>query len=252
MESLGARVSPGIRIVDAVHLGGFEKGVGADFAGSEGGCGVGGEEGMSCAGGKDHDSSFLQVTQGTTANERFCHILHLDSGQDSGLDSCMLKGVLEGEGVDHGGQHTHVVGRVAVHLTFVGRRGASPNITASDHDTELERGREDAFDLVGEALDDGVREVVGGVAQCFARKFEEEATCFVRVGWGEGVGLLAVGKIFGRTTRDGGRAGGFCGGFFLGTTGGHDGVWRETGSQRKENFLHLQFRLGRPLPAPFS
>jgi hypothetical protein len=43
----------------------------------------------------------------------------------------------------------------------------------------LEGGREDAFDLVGEALDDGVREVVGGVAQCFAGKFEEEAACFV-------------------------------------------------------------------------
>jgi hypothetical protein len=49
-------------------------------------------------------------------------------------------------------------------LTFVGRGGASPNIAASDHDTELEGGREDAFDLVGEALDDGMREVVGGVA----------------------------------------------------------------------------------------
>jgi hypothetical protein len=65
----------------------------------------------------------------------------------------------------------------------------------------LERGREDAFDLVGEALDDGVREVVGRVAQCFARKFEEEAACFVRVGRGEGIGFLSVGKIFGRATR---------------------------------------------------
>jgi hypothetical protein len=43
----------------------------------------------------------------------------------------------------------------------------------------LEGGREDAFDLVGEASDDGVREVVGGVAQCFAGKFEEETACFV-------------------------------------------------------------------------
>jgi hypothetical protein len=71
----------------------------------------------------------------------------------------------------------------------------------------LERRREDTFDLVGEASDDGVREVVGGVAQCFARKFEEEATCFVRVGGGVGVGLLSVGKIFSRATRNGGGTG---------------------------------------------
>jgi hypothetical protein len=65
----------------------------------------------------------------------------------------------------------------------------------------LKRGREDTFDLVGEALDDGMREVVGGVAQCFAGKFEEETACFVRVGGGEGIGFLSVGKIFGRATR---------------------------------------------------
>jgi hypothetical protein len=82
-------------------------------------------------------------------------------------------------------------------------------------------------------LDDGMREVVGGVAQCFAGKFEEETACFVRVGGGEGIGFLSVGKIFRRATKDGRGAGGFCGGFFLGTTGGHERVWRETGSQRK-------------------
>jgi hypothetical protein len=78
-----------------------------------------------------------------------------------------------------------------------------------------------------------VREVVGGVAQCFAGKFEEETACFVRVGGREGIGFLSVRKIFSRATRDGRGAGGFCGGFFLGTTGGHDRVWREIGSKRK-------------------
>jgi hypothetical protein len=50
-----------------------------------------------------------------------------------------------------------------------------------------------------------------------------------------------VRKIFGRATRDGRGAGGFSGGFFLGTTGGHDRVWRETGSKRKENFYAACF-----------
>jgi hypothetical protein len=95
----------------------------------------------------------------------------------------------------------------------------------------LEGGREDAFDLVGEALDDVVREVVGGVAQCFAGKFEEEAPCFLGVGGG--VGVVSVRLIFAWATRDGRGARGFCGGFFLGTTRGHDRVWRETGSKRK-------------------
>jgi len=138
---------------------------------------------------------------------------------------------LEGKGVNYCGQHAHVVRRVAVHLTFVGCGGTSPNIAASDHDTELEGGREDAFDLVGEASDDGVREVAGGVAQCFAGKFEEEAPCFLGVGGG--VGVVSVRLIFAWATRDGRGAGGFRGGFFWGTTGGHDRVWRETGSKRK-------------------
>jgi len=55
----------------------------------------------------------------------------------------------------------------------------------------------------------------------------------VRVGGGERIGLVTAGKIFDRATRDRRGAGGFCGGLFLWTTGGHDGVWRETGSKRK-------------------
>jgi len=64
-------------------------------------------------------------------------------------------------------------------LAVVRCGGTSPNISAADDDPELEGGRKDTFDLVGEALNDGVRKVAGGVAQCFAGKFEEETACFV-------------------------------------------------------------------------
>jgi len=213
LEPLGAGIGPGIRIIDAVHLGGFEEGIGSDFAGAEGSCGVGGEERMSCAGGEDDHTAFFEVTEGPAADERFGHVFHFDGGEDAGFDSSLFEGVLKSERVNDRGEHAHIVGGVAVHLTFVGGGGAPPDVASADDDSELEGGREDFFDLVGEATDHRMGEMIRGIAQGFAGKFEEKPAGFFRVGGG--IGVVSGTFPFARTAERGReRTGGFRRGFF--------------------------------------
>jgi len=115
---------------------------------------------MSCAGGEDDYASFFQVAEGSAADERFSHVFHFDGGEDAGFHSGLFEGVLESERVDDRRKHAHVVGGIAVHLTLVGGGGASPDVASTDDDSELKRGREDFFDLVGEAPDHRVGKVI--------------------------------------------------------------------------------------------
>jgi len=165
------RIGAGIAVVDAVHLGGLEEGVSADLAGAESGGGVGGEERMSRAGGEDHHASFFEMAKGPTANEGLCDVFHLDRGHHAGLDAGLLECVLEGERVDDGGEHAHVVGRVAVHPAFAGGGGAPPDVAAADDDGQLQRGRDDLLDLLGEMAGHSGREVVARFSEGFAGKF---------------------------------------------------------------------------------
>ena len=171
LEPLRPRIGPGIGIVNAVHLRGLEKGVRPDFTGTKGGGCVGGEEGMSRARRENDHPSLLQVSQGPATNEGFSHVLHLDRRENSSLHPGIFEGILQSERVDYGGQHSHIVGGVAVHLTFISRGGASPNIPPADDDAELEVRRKNPFNLVSETLNNRVREVIGGVAQGFPGKF---------------------------------------------------------------------------------
>jgi len=193
---------------------------------------------MSCAGGEDDHATFFQVTEGPAADERFGHVFHLDRGEDAGFHSGLFEGILEGERVDDRREHAHVVGRVTVHLTLVGGGGAPPDVASTDDDSELEGRREDFFDLVGEATDHRVGEVIRGIAQCFARKFEKEPAGFSRVG---GRIVIVPGTLSFAWAAERGRrrerTGGFRRGFFERATGGHERVWREKGSERKEKFF---------------
>ena len=174
LETLGPRVGAGIGIVDAVDLGGLEKGIGPDFTGPKGGGGVGGEEGMTGASGEDDHPTFFEVAEGPATDEGFGDVFHLDGGHDAGLDSGAFEGVLEGERVDDCGQHPHVVSGVAVHPAFAGGGGAAPDVSSSDDDGELEGGGENVADLVGEAAGDGLGEVIPGFGESFAGEFQQQ------------------------------------------------------------------------------
>ena len=66
---------------------------------------------------------------------------------------------------------SHVVGGVAVHAAFAGGRGATPDVAAADDDGQLERGRDDLLDLLGEVARDAGREVISRLAEGFTGKF---------------------------------------------------------------------------------
>ena len=95
--------------IDAVDLGGLKEDVGTDFVGAEGGGGVGAEIGVSGAGAEDEDAALFEVAHGAALDEGLGDLLHGDGGLDAGGNADLLKGILDGEGVDDGGQHAHVV-----------------------------------------------------------------------------------------------------------------------------------------------
>ena len=52
-----------------------------------------------------------EVREGPAADERLGDLVHADRGHEPGLAAEPFEGVLQGQAVDHGGGHAHVVGR---------------------------------------------------------------------------------------------------------------------------------------------
>jgi hypothetical protein len=87
------------------------------------------------AAGKDHHAPLLQVTQRAAADVRLGELLHPDRRQHARLHPLALQHVLDGEGVDDGREHPHVVGGDAVHPLLAGD-GAPHDVAAADHQPE--------------------------------------------------------------------------------------------------------------------
>ena len=64
---------------------------------------------------KDDDAALLQVSDRTEPDVGLGELLHGDRRLDSGRDTGLLEGVADRQGVDHGGEHPHVVGRGRIH-----------------------------------------------------------------------------------------------------------------------------------------
>jgi hypothetical protein len=160
LKALSAGVGFGIGIVDSVYFGGLEEGIGPDLAGAKGGGGIGGKEGVACASGEDDHTTFFQMAEGSASDKGFGHIIHFDRGHHSGFDAGMFEGILQGEGVNYGGEHAHVVGGITIHATFAAGRGTSPDIAATNDDGQLEGGRKDIADLMSEPASDDRGEMI--------------------------------------------------------------------------------------------
>ena len=103
------------------------------------GRGVGRKIGIRSAGREDHDAAFFQMADGPAADVRLGHLVHLDGGHHARGDARLFERVLQRQGVDHRGQHAHVVGRDAVHV--LRRRGhAAEEIAAAHHQSDLDAG----------------------------------------------------------------------------------------------------------------
>src|ERR1039458_7394498 len=187
----------GVGGIDAVDRGGLQQDVGFDLHGAQRGSGVGGEEGVAGAGGEDDDAALLQMAHGAAADVGLGDLVDLDGGHDAADDPELLDGVLQGDRIDHGGQHAHVVGRDAVHVD--GLLGdAAKEVSASDDDADLAAECVDGGQFGGYFVnEDGVDAEARACGQGFSGKLEEDSLVHVRskyrMGLGEVVRLQAAG-----------------------------------------------------------
>ncbi|MNS78211.1 hypothetical protein D3C72_1118140 [compost metagenome] len=147
------RILHRVAVVDAVHLGGLQDHLGADFGGAQAGGGVGGEVGVAGAGGEDDHAPLLEVAQRAAADEGLGHLADVHGREDAGGDTHALEAVLQGERVHHGRQHSHVVAGGAVHAHRA-RGHAAEDVAAAHHDGELDFHVHDVADLLRHLLDD--------------------------------------------------------------------------------------------------
>jgi hypothetical protein len=177
----GLGVFAGIIGVDTIDIGGFEDEIAIGFASTEGGGGVGGEEGAANAGGVNDNTVFVEMVEGTAAEIGFGNGPHFDSGHHAGGNIALFEGVLEGEAVDDGGEHAHIVGDGLVNLVALGELAAEDIATANDNG-ELDAVVVDDFDEILSDLVVGRERdaVIFSVPEEFAAEFEEDAVIFER------------------------------------------------------------------------
>ena len=86
---------------------------------------------------EDHDAPLFEVTYRPSTNVVLGNLSDVDRRQDPGLQVDFLERVLQRHGIDHAGEHPHIVGVGAVHALFRSRHAAN-DIAAADHDADLD------------------------------------------------------------------------------------------------------------------
>ena len=127
--------------------------------------------------GQDDHAALCQVREGPAADERLGDLVHADRGHEPGLAAHALQRVLQGQAVDDGGRHAHVVGRRL--LDDVGapaQLGTAEDVAAADHDRELDAARRHARRLAGDPADLLDADApLAGPAEALARELEQDA-----------------------------------------------------------------------------
>ena len=94
------------------------------------------KKGFPGAAAEDDHPALLQVPDGSGADIGLRHRPHLDGGLDPDVHSLLLQHVRQGQGVDAGGQHPHVVGPDPFHPVAAVLQPA-PEVSAAYHDAHL-------------------------------------------------------------------------------------------------------------------
>jgi len=152
-EELRVAVDLGVLGVDSIDIGGLEEDLGVHLERPEHRGGIGREEGIAGATGKDHQSALFEMPLGPAADVRFRQRLHADSGHYPGVDPRLLQNVLHGQRVDHRGQHAHVVGVDSVQTGLAGG-GPPDDVPATDDQAKVHAHAVHFFDLLREFVDD--------------------------------------------------------------------------------------------------
>ena len=134
----GVGILFGIVAEDAVHAGGLQEDFGLQFQCPLGGGRVGGDERAAGAAGQDDDPALLQVAPCPAADVRLGHAVGADGRHQPGVAAQRLQGVLQGQAVDHRGQHAHVMGRGLVDARVAGGElRPAEDVAAADDDGDL-------------------------------------------------------------------------------------------------------------------
>src|SRR5690349_7986821 len=175
VEHLGVFDDDGIGVVDAVHLGRFQDDVGLDLHRPQGSGGIRSEVRIAGAGAENDHAVFFHVADGAASDEGLGNLMHFDRRHDAAVDAALLESVLQRERVDHGGEHAHVVGGDAVHLS--GLLGdAAEKISTADDDGNLYAERVDILDLGGNFVNaDGIDTETLVRGQGFAGQLQKNA-----------------------------------------------------------------------------
>jgi hypothetical protein len=108
------------------------------------------------------------VAHGAAANVGLRDLVHLDGRHDAAEEPELFDGVLQRDGVDHGGQHAHVVGRDPIHID--GLLGdAAKEVAPAHNDADLAAQGMHGGNLCGYFVDkDGIDAETAACGQCFA------------------------------------------------------------------------------------
>ena len=125
------------------------------------------------------------MADGAPADEGLGDRAHFDGSQHPRRDAVVFKRILQGQRVDHRGQHTHVIAGRAVHAAGAGGQAAE-DVAAANHHRCLDTERLNFGDVLGDSGGNrGIDPVVLVAHEGFARQLQEDT--FV-VGRGRGRG----------------------------------------------------------------
>src|SRR3974377_2450147 len=112
---------------------------------------------------------------GVAADERFADLVHFDSALHAGVDPDFFERVLKRQGVEHSGEHAHVIaGRTIDFETLLAR--AAENIAAAYHNGNLHAELVDVAKFFGDFVDGlAVNAETLRPLERFTRNFEKNA-----------------------------------------------------------------------------
>ena len=161
--------------VHTIYLGRLEHHVGINFNGAQTGGRVRGKERITRTGGKDHHFAHVQVAHGLAAIIVIGHTDHGDGRHHQCRDIRTLQRITHGQGIHHGGEHTHVVARNPIH-TSSAQRSTTEQVTATDHQADLHADADQLADFQGHAIKHlRVDAELFRANQGLAAKFEQNA-----------------------------------------------------------------------------
>ena len=115
LRELGSsRIFLRVGCVDAIYACTLHHHIGLDLDSAKHGCRVGGEVWVACATSYDNYIAFCHQAQSLVGGVELAYRLHANASQHAHFLSDSLKSRAECQGVDHSGQHTHLVAFDAV------------------------------------------------------------------------------------------------------------------------------------------